>query len=636
MARRYLSLCPFEQALNVLKNTFPSPGRIELVNLAHSLGRVIAEPLYAPYTVPEVSLAAMDGIAVKSTDTLGASDQSPVRITDYARVNTGNVIPSEYDTVIMIEDTWQDGDAFLIRKSTAKNQHIRPAGEDIRQGRLVLPRGHVVRAFDIGALATYGITELPVRTAKVGIIPTGTELVPLGTRPAPGHVVESNTVMAQVYLDIMGARCTRMPIVCDDKDLIRQELKQTAAENDLVIISAGSSAGTRDFTAEVIASLGTLLFHGVAIKPGKPMMLGKIDQKPVIGLPGYPLAAQTVLREFAVPLLETWGLAPIQKFCLTVRLSTPIASDLGFDEFLPVSVGKIGGQYWAMAQSRGPVVQMAAVRANGYAHIPAASEGYEAGEELEVILTTDPANVSRSLLFSGVIEPALEELANLARDEGIAIHAANTGNTGAILALKRNSCHGAPVTITDMTRLGKPVIRTVYPGITDLTYIEIAATELGIVSNEPVSPEDYAGLRWINTRMDLSNHAVLDALLESASLDPAAIAGYDTKAGSSAAVADAVVSGKADAGICDLGTARAQNLHFIPVAEERYELALHRSMLNDPWVAKIPDLLKRPAFQEALSRRGTYSTIRSGSIRNAEPDTATVDRSLIKSTTSLS
>ena len=323
--------------------------------MTQSLGRVVAAPVYAPYTVPEVSLAAMDGIAVRSRDTLGAGDQAALAIRDFARVNTGNPIPPGYDAVIMIEDTVQDGDVFRIRKSAAPGQHIRPAGEDIQKGRLILPRGHMIRAFDIGALATYGITCIEVRTIHVGIIPTGSELVPLGVRPGPGQVVESNTIMAQVYLDAMGAHCTRLPITCDDRNQIREALHSAISSNDLVLISAGSSAGTRDYTAEVISSLGTLLFHGVAVKPGKPMMLGEIGDKPVIGLPGYPLAAQTVIREFAGTLLEEWGLAPAQKFQVPARLATPVSSDLGFDEFLPVSVGRVGGQYWAMAQSRGPV-----------------------------------------------------------------------------------------------------------------------------------------------------------------------------------------------------------------------------------------------------------------------------------------
>ena len=187
MVKRYLSLITFDEALHLLKTSFAVPGRTECVPVTRSLGRVIATPVYAQYSVPEVNLAAMDGIAVKSRDTIGASDQTPVTLKEFARVNTGNIVPPQFDAVIMIEDTWEAEDKFQIRKAAAPWQHVRPAGEDIREGRLVLPTGHQVRAFDIGALATYGIADLNVRTVHIGIIPTGSELVPLGIRQAPGR-----------------------------------------------------------------------------------------------------------------------------------------------------------------------------------------------------------------------------------------------------------------------------------------------------------------------------------------------------------------------------------------------------------------------------------------------------------------
>ena len=444
MVKRYLSLISLEEAVHLLKTSFPAPGRTETVPLMQSLGRVVAAPVHAGYSVPEVNIAAMDGIAVRSRDTAGARDRAPVTLEDAVRVNTGNIIPPGFDAVVMIEETWDHGGRFQVRSPVAPWQHVRPAGEDIRENQLVLPGGHVIRAFDIGALATYGITQVEVRSIRVGIIPTGSELVTLGVRPGPGQVVESNTIMAEVFLTAMGASCTRYPIVPDDPGLIRDTLAKAVESHDLAIISAGSSAGTRDFTAGVIGSLGELIFHGVAVKPGKPAMLGKIQGRPVLGLPGYPLAAQTTLREFAGPLLESWGLPPAPRQTVRVRLSQPLTSDLGFDEFVPVSVGRIGEYYWGIPHSRGSAVQMATVKANGYVHIPAQVEGYEAGRELDACLTTDPGSIERTLLLAGSIDPALEELADLARGKGIFLHASNVGNMGALLALKRGSCHAAP------------------------------------------------------------------------------------------------------------------------------------------------------------------------------------------------
>ncbi|HNX17029.1 MAG TPA: molybdopterin biosynthesis protein [Methanoregula sp.] len=625
MVKRYLSLIPFADAQRLLKTSFNIPKRTEIVHVTRSLGRVVASPVYARYSVPEVSLAAMDGIAVVSRDTLGASDQHPITLHDFVRVNTGNIVPPRFDAVIMIEDTWEDGDRFQIRKAAMPWQHVRPAGEDIREGRLVLPKGHEIRAFDIGALATYGVVELEVNTFNVGIIPTGSELVPLGVRPVPGQVVESNTVMAQVLLDSMGAHCNRLPIVRDDPELIKEALCNAARDNDLVIISAGSSAGTRDYTAGSIAEAGELIFHGVAVKPGKPMMLGKINGKPVIGLPGYPLAAQAVLREFAVPLLEYWGLAPLTKYSVHVKLATPLSSDLGFDEFVPVSVGRIGNRYWGMARSRGTVVQMSTVRSNGYTHIPPQVEGYDAEHELEVFLTTDPANIERTLIFSGAIDPILEELGNIAHDQGLFIHTCSAGNTGAILSLKRNSCHAAPMSLPAFSLIEE--CRSIQPYLKsmDLVFVNIATQEQGIVSVNDVSPDALDKVCWVNSRRDTAARILFDSFLSTHNILPSRIRGYDHELAVPGAIAAAVRAGQADAGICSKGLADSHGLKFFPVAQEQYELVMRREMLNDPRIITLISLVKSPEFKAHLDRSGAYCTSQTGRIRSLSRENIEID-----------
>jgi len=524
MVKRYLSLRSLDEALAVLRTSFPAPAGTETVPVTRAAGRVTAAPVYARYSVPEANLAAMDGIAVASRETLGATEQAPVALGHVLRVNTGNIVPPGFDAVVMIEETWEREGRFQVRKPVVPGQHVRTAGEDIREGQLVLPRGHAIRPFDIGALATYGIDRLEVTAVKAGIIPTGSELVPLGARPAPGQVVESNTIMAGVFLGGLGAACTKYPIVPDDPDRIRDALSAAVGENDLVVISAGSSAGTRDFTAEVIASLGELLFHGVAMKPGKPAMLGRIRGRPVLGLPGYPLAAQTVLRELAAPLLEAWGLAPAPRCTLAARLSGPLSSDLGFDEFVPVSVGRIGGKTWGIPHSRGSAVQMATVRANGYVHVPAPVEGVEAGQELEVVLTTDPGSVGRTVLLVGTPDPALGELEELATARGLLVHTSRSGIHGAILALRRGSCHAAPV------RLAAPdarVIRHLPPG--HFAFLHLASISSRDGSPDTGRSEDY-GLLIRNDLLDDPMISRLAAMVRSPDLKEklAQMTGYDT------------------------------------------------------------------------------------------------------------
>ncbi|MCX6700000.1 MAG: molybdopterin-binding protein, partial [Methanomicrobiales archaeon] len=526
MAKRYLSLTSLDDALAVLKTSFTVPERRETIPLTQSVGRVVAVPLYARYSVPEANLAAMDGIAVRSSDTIGASDQAPLTLMQFSRVNTGNIVPNTFDAVIMIEDTWKCEDTFQIRKPAFSGQYIRPAGEDIRANQMVLPTGHLIRPFDIGALATYGITDIDVKGVHVGIMPTGSELVPLGVRPLPGQVVESNTVMAQVLLEGMGASCIRYPIVRDDPDLISDALQFAVSENDLVLISAGSSAGTRDFTAGVISSLGELLFHGVAIRPGKPVMLGRIKGKPVLGLPGYPLAAQTILREFVVPLLESWGLAPVQRYTLRAKLSCAINSDLGFDDFIPVYAGRVGQTCWCVPHKKGSSVQMATIRANGFIHISAPLEGYERDSEVDIILTTDPGRVERTLIVPGSLDPSLKDLANFVHNRGLFIQATEVGNMGALLALQKNACHAALMSLPVFSLLPDCPFLVQHLPKEGLVLIHIATIETGIASRVELDPDDLVNVRWVNTRKDSAYRMLFDAMLSSRRIDPASVNGY--------------------------------------------------------------------------------------------------------------
>ena len=629
MVKRYLQLISFDQAQEILTTSFPRPDRTERISVTQCLGRVAAGPVYAKYSVPEVNLSAMDGIAVRSRDTVGATDQAPVLLEEFVRVNTGNIVPPGFDAVVMIEDTWEDGQRFRIRKSAAPWQHVRPAGEDIRENRLVLPRGHEIRAFDIGALATYGITHLDVLTADVGIIPTGSELVPFGTRPGPGQVVESNTIMAQAFLGAMGARCTRYPIVPDEPSKIAKALTTAAQKNDLVIISAGSSAGTRDFTAGVISSLGDLLFHGVAVRPGKPVMLGRIFGKPVLGLPGYPLAAQTMLREFAAPLLETWGLAAPHRHTVRVRLAHDLTSEIGFDEFVPVFVGRIGSECWGTPHARGAGVQMATVKANAYTHLPATAEGFESGQELDVFLTTDPKSIDRTIILNGTLDPSLEELANLIHGRGLFIHGSNTGNISALLALKRRSCHAISLSLPSVSLLAEnPILRQQLPE-EGLVLVHVAAIEQGIASQEIITPDELTSLKWINTRKDSAMHMIFDKLLDSRGIDPSRIDGYKHEVGGAQAVAAAVRNGFADAGMCTSAIAEANGLRFLPVATENFELAFHHDMLGDPKIHELVSVINSPEFRGILSGSGGYGTEMTGRVRLLGTDRSLTELSSI-------
>ncbi len=621
MSRRYLNLTPLAEALAAMRQAFPSPGHAETVPLHLSVGRVTAEPLYAEYSIPGADIARFDGYAVKSSETLGAQDQRPLPLLASARINTGEVLPPSFDAVVMIEDTWDEGGIPWVRKSAASWQHVRHAGEDIRAGELVLPKGHQVRPFDLGALATYGIARLAVRSVRVGIVPTGSELVPLGVAPAPGQTIETNTLMAEAYLSRMGATCRRYGIVPDDPDRISDAVQTAVAENDLVILSAGSSAGTRDFSRDVVGALGEIVFHGIAVRPGKPVLLANVDGKPVLGMPGYPVAAQTVLREVAGNLLAWWGLSPLPGEEMDVRLSRRLASDLGFDEFVPVSVGRVNGTCWATPHPRGGGIQMAVVRANGYLHVPAAREGIEAGEEVHVRLTVPPPEIARTLVCVGQRDPALAELRNLLSETGYLLHCCNASTVGAVLAVRANTCHAASICIPETEAAWNDQVLRYLPDV-DLLRVQVARTELGIASAGLLDAGGLASLRFVNRPKGTAARILLDAWLDRQGIDAGRIAGYEQEVRTAGAVAAAVGNGFADAGVCPAPMAREAGLRFTPLGYESCELLIRKELAADDGVASLVRAARSPefrAFLRSMERDRTDTDPAGGTPRDALP-----------------
>lgn len=615
LVTRYLSLVSLDQVLELIRQEF-SPSRFSTeVPLEESVGRITSCPVFAGYSVPEAHLAAMDGIAVRSEDSFGAGEQYPVILHDYARVNTGNVIPEGYDAVIMIEDIRFDGDAAIIRKAASAWQHVRPAGEDIAESEMILPSGHRIRPSDTGALSAYGIMEVAVCTVTVGIIPTGSELVPAGTRPLPGQVVESNTIMAASWLGALGASCHRYPVTPDVPGEIRAAVERAVRENDVVIVSAGSSAGTRDYTARIIADLGEVLVHGAGIKPGKPVIIGKISGKPIIGMPGYPLSALTVIREIMVPLLGQYGLEAPERQVLPAALTATLYSEVGTCEFVLLSVGKVRDRWVAVPLSRGSGVQMSGVRANAFLRIPDNLEGYEAGENILAELLVPQSLAESALLVSGSHDPSLDYLAELVRKDGIALHSSHTGSMGGLLALRRMSCHAAPLHLLDEGGdYNLPFLEKYLPG-QKVTLVCIAEREQGIVSRDGLSLADLPGHRFVNRQKGSGTRILLDHELRKLGIGPSLIPGYERELTTHISVALAVKTGDADAGMCVYSAAKALGLPFVPVGKERYEIAFRTEDREDTRIQGLVSAISSPSFRDILSCLGGYDTRETGVFR---------------------
>lgn len=615
MVKRYLSLVTLDDALALIAREFSCTPSVETVTLEESPGRITAGPIVARYSVPEVHLSAMDGIAVVSEETKGASDQHPLTLPRAVRVNTGNVVPPEYDAVIMIEDVWENDGTYTIRRAASPWQHVRPAGEDLAESEMVMPSRHRIRPHETGGLGTYGITEVDVITVRVGLVPTGSELVAAGTRPRPGQVVESNTVMAKAMLEEAGARCTRYPFVADEPEKIRDAIVRACRENDVVVVSAGSSAGTRDFTADVIAGLGTVLVHGIASKPGKPAIIGRVEGRPVIGMPGYPLSALTVIRELVLPLMRIYGLYVPEYRTIPAVITTALPKEIGSDEFVTCTLGMVGSRWVVSPQSKGAGVQMSAIRANAYLRVPRESEGFNAGDIVNARLLVPEEEARQALLISGSHDPVLDYLADLLRPAGIPLISTHMGSMGGILALRKDECHAAPTHLLSPDGSYNTMYIRKYLPADPVDLVCVAGRQQGVVSRTGLSFDDLPGRTFINRQKGSGTRMLLDYELNKRGIRPAAIPGYEREVTTHVAAALAVKSGEVEAGICVYSAAKALGLPFVPVAQERYELAIRREHAGDPRVIALLKAIRSPAFREILERLGGYDSSETGMVR---------------------
>ena len=283
-------------------------GTVEEIPVLDAVGRITWEAVFAKFCDPVYNASAMDGIAVVAEHTFSATDTEPLTLKpeqDFIYVNTGNEIKHPFNAVIMIEQVLknEDGTVSIIAPAYPW-EHVRTVGESIVSGDLILPSRHKIRPIDLGALLAGGITTIKVyRKPKVGIIPTGSELIEDPDRLEPGRLMESNSRVFAALTEEYGGEPNRYAIVRDNPDLLRQSIVRAVEENDMVIVNAGSSAGSKDYTVHIIEELGQVVHHGIAIKPGKPTILGVVQGKPVIGIPGYPVSAYLVFDLFMRPLI---------------------------------------------------------------------------------------------------------------------------------------------------------------------------------------------------------------------------------------------------------------------------------------------------------------------------------------------
>ena len=618
----YLTTTPVEKASEIYLKALGADicPRQETIPVIEALGRVTSEAVYARFSSPLYNSAAMDGIAVISARTEWASEASPVLLRpgeDYRTVDTGDPVRKPFDAVIMAEDIQETSEGVIIRSSAPAWQHVRPIGEDIVAGEMILTRNHPIRPIDIGVLLSGGVTSVTVfRQPRVGIIPTGTEIVEPCENPREGDIIESNSRMFEAMIRENGGIPMRYGIVKDDREAIRESVKKALEENDIVVVNAGSSAGTEDFTVHVLREIGEVFIHGVAMKPGKPVILARACHKPVIGIPGYPVSAYLAMLNFVCPLLRLYtGRREPDDRTVQAALSRRLVSSLKHREYVRVRVGRVGGRYVCAPLARGAGAAMSMVRADGFCVIPQEKEGYEAGETVSVNLLCTAEEINKTLVCVGSHDLLLDIISDLMSGEpdGTRLSSTHVGSLGGLMALKRGETHLAPSHLMDEKTgiYNESYIRSLFPG-EEMVLVKMVRRIQGIIV-APGNPlgirgiEDLTRVRFVNRQRGAGTRVLLDYRLSQLGISGADIDGYETEASTHMAVAAQVASKEADCGMGVYSAAHAMGLDFIPVSEEEYDFVMRPESLEMPEVKCFLKLLCSEAFRNRLEELGGYS-----------------------------
>jgi len=632
----YIDNMNLDEAQNLWKQSLSESGCLnpmasETISVDESLGRITAEPVFAHLSSPFYNASAMDGIAVRFKDTIGSSETAPVRLSSgsqFEYVNTGNALPAHFDAVIMIEDVQPvDDNTVEIIAPVTPWKHVRTIGEDIVATELILPDGHLIRPIDLGAMLATGLTQVTVRKKPACVvIPTGTELTQPGSPLKPGNIIEFNSRVLAGYLREWGIQTDRSPIVSDSKKSLREAIADGAAKYDFVIINAGASAGSKDYTAQVLAELGEVVLHGVNIKPGKPVILAIVNGKPVIGLPGYTVSAVITLHLFVKDLVDALlGTVPKPSRFIEASLSRPLASRLGVEEFIRVKLGKVGKTLMASPASRGAGAVMSLVQADGFLTVPSNSEGIGAGEKVNIELLRAEHEIENTLVFIGSHDNILDVLANmLHRLRPVCrLSSAHVGSMGGIMAIKRGEAHLAGTHLLD-EKTGEYNISFIkkYLAAVPLQLINLAYRDQGLLVPKG-NPKGITGfedltrqdVRFINRQRGAGTRLLTDMHLKQLDIDPDRIIGYDKEEYTHMNVASAIASNNADSGLAIRAAAVALDLDFIPVAQERYDIILPMEHLDDPKVrAFLQTIRENDAFRQTVESLSGYDLRHCGRI----------------------
>ena len=632
MGFEYLTNIPLAKAredyLNLLKSHGFGP-QTEVIPVWDACGRVTAHAVYAHICAPHYAASAMDGVGVNAKDTFGATETTPVTLRpgQFIVLDTGDPVPDDKDAVIMVEDVVKNEDGTItIHDAAAPWQHIRQIGEDICAGEMILPSHVAVSPSAIGAMIAGGVLEIEViRKPLVGIIPTGDEIIPPCTNPKPGDILEFNGSIFSAMVRQWGAEAKVYPIVPDRFDAIKETVSLAAEECDLVILNAGSSAGRDDYSTRVIRELGVVLYHGIAMKPGKPAILGCQGAKPILGVPGYPVSGIIVIEQLLKPLVDHWLKAPAQQNQYAKAILTrPVVSGLKYEEFVRVRMGYVGDKLMASPLNRGSGVVSSFMKADGILEVPQGLEGFEAGAEVNVRLLSPMEKLKNTVVVIGSHDPLLDELGDMLHVENgdVYMSSSHVGSMGGIMAVRKGEAHAAGCHLLDTANgtYNLAYMKKYFPkGGVRLVRCVGRQQGLMVAKGNPLNLQKFSdiageGVRYVNRQKGSGTRILTDYLCKQNNLNVDEIYGYDREELTHTSVAVQIVSGSADVGMGIYSAAKLYDLDFIPICIEEYDLIIPDHAWDTPQVQRMIAILKSEEFKNKILALGGYTVENPGEI----------------------
>lgn len=619
----YIDNIPVEEAKAKYYERLNIQGNFEELIPIKALNRVTYEAVYAKMSSPGYNAAAMDGIAVIAAKTREATEISPVILEenkDFLYVNTGNQILNPYDSVIMIEDVIDlGGGQVKILKAAYPWQHIRQIGEDIVATEMIIPSGHMIRSIDLGALISGGIESLKVyKKPKVGILPTGTEIVEDISEVKDGKIIDSNSRVFEGLVMGYGGTPNRYAPHGDDYQLLKEVILKGVEENDIMLINAGSSAGTTDYTVKLIRELGEVVVHGVAMQPGKPTILGIINNKPVIGVPGYPVSAYFIFETFVKPLIEKYiGIKSRDEDTIQGVLSNRVISSLKNKELVRLSLGYVGEKLIATPIGGGAGASMSLVKADGIGTIPRNVEGIETGDFIEIDLLKPLATIKSKLVSIGSHDLIMDVLGDMTD-----ISSGHVGSMGGVLSMKRGETHIAPIHLLDEEtgEYNISYIKRYFPD-KKMALIKGVKRLQGFIvqKGNPEGISDFKdlikeGVTYANRQRGAGTRILLDYHLKLDNIDSNSVEGYTRELNTHMAVSAAVKTGSATTGLGIYSAAKAMDLDFVDITYEDYDFLVPYELLEDSRIVEFIKLLKSDVFQSRVDKLGGYKFENTGEI----------------------